>query len=104
MANAWIVGILGLWTIITPFLRFSPPGYAWNDWIVGVIVAIAGFSMARSQGVIPGIFAVWLFVAGFIPGLHVAPGVYWDNILVGILFAVTGFLAVSQTSRERVQP
>ncbi|HET7584588.1 MAG TPA: SPW repeat protein [Gemmatimonadaceae bacterium] len=98
MLSGWITGILGIWMVIVPFLGFEPMGNAWNDWIVGVIVAIAGFSMARArpwQGWIAGIVGVWLFIAGFVPGLREGVGLYWNDILVGITFIVTGFAAAA---------
>ncbi len=100
MGIAGTVALLGLWTILTPFLRFHGAGYAWNDWIVGIVVAILGFSMARTAfGWVAGVVAIWLFVAGFIPGLHAAPGVFWNNILVGIVFAIVGFASVPRGVR-----
>ncbi len=103
---AGVVALLGLWTILTPFLRFHGAGYAWNDWIVGIIVAILGSAGSRDgqgYGWIAGLVAVWLFIAGFIPGLHAAPGVFWNNILVGIVFAIVGFASVPRGVRVRPQ-
>ena len=44
MWQGWTVGILGIWGIIAPFIIKTKTGNMWNDIIVGVIVAIAGFA------------------------------------------------------------
>lgn len=100
MLNAWIVGILGLWTALSAFLGFAPMGFAWSNWIVGVIAAIAALSMVGRkpvQGWLAGLVAVWLFISGFIPGLRMSPGYWWNDLLVGAAFIVLGF---SATARE----
>lgn len=87
---------------MTPFLGFGATGYAWVDWITGIVAAILAFSMTRekpAQGWIGGIVALWLFVAGFIGGLHGGAGVWWNNLLTGAVLAITGFTAVSQPGR-----
>lgn len=97
MWNAWLTGILGIWMVIVPFLGFTTIGNAWNDWVVGVVVAVIGFAMTARrpwQGWIAGIVGVWLFIAGFIPGLRFGAGLWWNDILVGIVFIITGFAAV----------
>ncbi len=99
MWTGWVVGILGIWMIISPFLGFGAMGYAWIDWVVGVICAILGFASVGArpwQGWLTGIVGVWLFIAGFIPGLHQGAGVYWNDILVGIAFVILG-LAMALT-------
>ncbi len=107
MWTGWVIGILGIWMIITPFLGFSPLGNAWDNWIVGVICAILGFASMgarRWQGLLAGIVGVWLFIAGFIPGLRYSPGVYWDDILVGIAFIVFGFAAAAGRQTAATYP
>ncbi len=97
MWTGWVIGILGIWMVISPFLGFSSLGNAWDDWIVGVICAILGFASVGArpwQGWLAGIVGVWLFIAGFIPGLREGAGVYWNDILVGIAFIIFGFAAV----------
>jgi hypothetical protein len=108
MWTGWVIGVLGIWMVITPFLGFAMLGNAWNDWAVGVVCAVLGFAMTGSrawQGWLAGIVGVWLFVAGFIPGLRSYAGLYWNDILVGIAFIIFGFSAVALTSpRETVPP
>lgn len=97
MFNAWIVGLLGIWAIIAAFVPMTATGNAWNDWIVGVVVAIAGFTMSGEhqwQRWTAGVVGVWLFVSGFIPGLRLGAGLVTNNIIVGILLIVAGFAAM----------
>lgn len=104
MVNAWIVGILGIWMVIAPFVRMTPMGQGWNDWMVGVVVAIFAFSMSadrRGEGVTAGIFAVWLFIAGFIPGAREGVALYWNDIIVGIVMLIAGFAATRRAIPAR---
>jgi len=81
MANGWVIGVLGIWMVIVPFLGFAAAANSWIDWIVGVIVAIFSFTLTPAhpgQGWIAGIVAAWLFIAGFIPGLVHGPGTWWN--------------------------
>jgi succinate dehydrogenase hydrophobic anchor subunit len=43
MWQAWILGILGIWIIIEPYIGMSDMGNKWALAITGIIVAILGF-------------------------------------------------------------
>lgn len=106
MANGWIIGILGIWLIITPFLQFSTLANSWIDWIVGVVVAIFAFTMTReqpAQGWSAGLASIWLFIAGFIFGMVSGVGVWWNDILVGLFFMLTGFTALPHGRTQHPQ-
>lgn len=93
MFSGWIIGVLGIWTFIIPFIGATSMGYAWTDWIVGIIAAVLGFSMMRhgpAEGWITGILGVWLFIAGFIPALVRTPGVWWNDLIAGALLVIFG--------------
>ncbi len=76
MWTGWVIGILGIWMVISPFLGFASVGARpWQGWLAGIV-------------------GVWLFIAGFIPGLRFDGGVYWNDILCGIAFVIFGFAAV----------
>lgn len=96
MFSGWVIGAFGIWTFVIPFIGATPMGYAWNDWVVGIVSAVLGFAMTRNrptEGWITGILGVWLFIAGFIPALLSAPGVWWNNLIVGALLMIFGFAA-----------
>lgn len=51
MWQGWINGILGIWLIVASFiLTGTSTGFTfWNELIVGVIVAILGFTSATGK-------------------------------------------------------
>lgn len=100
MWQAWTNGLLGLWLFIAAFLPFSTMGNLWDNLIVGVIVAIAGYTMAKEkswQGWIAGLLGVWLIIAAFIPELLSHTGNMWNAIIVGILLMIAGFNALQSS-------
>ena len=95
----WINGILGLWLIIAPFVRMGSAGYFWANLVVGILVAIFGFSMLRgkpSQGWISGVLGIWMVISAFIPALLQGTGVYWNDIIIGVIIAIVGFSAAAR--------
>ncbi len=106
MWQAWTNAILGLWLIIAAFLSFSPIGNLWDNLLVGVIVAIAGFAMIKEkswQGWLSAIMGIWLIIAAFIPLLQAHTGNLWNDLLSGILVTIAGFGAMdSSTSSHQV--
>jgi hypothetical protein len=42
-------GILGLWLVVSAFLKFSASANLWNYLIVGVLVVIFGFGGAGAK-------------------------------------------------------
>jgi hypothetical protein len=49
--QGWTTGLLGLWLIIAAFIPglVSGSGLIWNNTIVGLIVAVAGFMAVSSE-------------------------------------------------------
>ncbi len=98
MWQAWTNGILGIWLFIAAFLNFGPTGNMWDNLIVGVIVAVAGFTMLKEanwEGWLSGVLGIWLIIAAFIPVLQQNAGNLWNGIIVGILLMVAGFAALA---------
>jgi len=92
--QAWTNGILGIWLFIAAFLNFSTTGNLWDNLIVGVIAAIAGFTMIKEhswQGWTAGILGVWLIISAFTPALQTHTGNMWNDSIVGILLMIAGF-------------
>ena len=101
MWQAWVNGILGIWLVIAAFLNFAPKGNLWDNLIVGVIVAVLGFTMVKAkpwQGWLAGIVGLWLVVAAFIPGLQAHTGNLWNDLICGILVIIAGFGALGKSS------
>ncbi len=100
MWQAWTNSILGIWLFIAAFLSFSPTGNLWDNLIVGVVVAIAGFAMINKkswQGWLSGILGVWLIIAAFIPGLQMHLANAWNDAIVGLLLLIAGGMAMQDT-------
>lgn len=98
MWNAWIVGLVGVWMFIAPFVSLSTRATTWNDWIFGVVAALVGFSMSADnvwQRPLAGLVGVWLFISGFIAALHVGGGLQSNDIVVGILLVIACFGAMT---------
>ncbi len=109
MWQAWTNGVLGIWLIIAAFLPMPATGNMWNNLIVGIIVAVAGFGMISKkswQGWLAGIMGLWLIVAAFIPALQMHSGNLWNDLISGILIATAGFAALSsgETHHTTHQP
>ncbi|MFA7243674.1 MAG: hypothetical protein WC080_00015 [Patescibacteria group bacterium] len=49
MWQAWVIGILGIWVIIEPYLNMSSAANKWVLVITGLIIAILGFWGAGSN-------------------------------------------------------
>jgi hypothetical protein len=43
MWQQWVNGILGIWTIVVPFLGFTGNTLTWTLVVTGLVVAILGF-------------------------------------------------------------
>jgi len=105
MWQAWTNAILGMWLVVAAFLSFSATGNLWDNLIVGVIAAIAGFAMIKEkswQGWLAGIMGIWLIIAAFIPVLQISTGYLWNDLLSGVLLIIAGFGAMENTSSHQV--
>lgn len=89
-----IIGILGLWLILAPFLALGHMGNFWNDLVVGLLVAIPAFAMIGRKpalGWTAGLLGLWMIIAAFIPAVHLGSGLYWNNIVIGLIIALISF-------------
>ena len=95
--NSWIIGILGLWIIVSSFIGASTQFIIWSNVISGLIIAIAGFAMVKQKpefGWLAGIFGIWLLITPFIPALLTGKGLMWNGIIVGLIAAIDGFTSM----------
>lgn len=98
--NSWIIGIVGIWIIISSFLSANAQFILWSNLISGVIIALAGFTMIKEQpsfGWIAGILGIWMIISAFIPSLLTGTGLLWNGIIAGLIFAIDGFSALAST-------
>jgi len=99
MWQAWTNVILGVWLVIAAFIPMSTTANLWDNLIVGIIVAVAGFAMAKVkawQGWLAGIIGIWLVIAAFIPALLTHTGNMWNALIAGILLLVAGYGALKK--------
>src|SRR5579872_6366562 len=96
-AKGAILGVLGLWLIAAGLIDFGVRANIWNDWIVGVIVGVVGFSLAYrapGAGIVSGILGFWMIASGFINGVQTGSGARWDDIVIGAIIAIAGYSIV----------
>ena len=87
----WLTGLLGIWTIVIPFLRMGHSGDFWANLLTGALLAIFGFVMVREtpgRGWITGLIGVWLFASAFLAPITMGTGLFWNNIILGFIVAV----------------
>jgi hypothetical protein len=106
-ANSWIIGIVGLWIVLSALIGFTPLFIIWSNIIAGAIIAIAGFTFIKDKpefGWVAGILGIWIFISAFIPVLHTAPGLLWNGILAGAVSAIDGFISLGGKRSGQQQP
>ena len=97
--NSWIIGILGVWVVISALFILSPQVILWSNIICGIAIAFAGFSFIddkKEYGWIAGIFGVWIFISAFIPDLLTGPGLSLNGIISGVIVAIDGFFSLGE--------
>ncbi len=101
--KSWIIGIVGLWILISAFLNVGHEFILWSNLIAGVLVSGFGFALVSekpSLGWTAGILGLWLIAAAFIPGLHEGVGLLWNGIIAGLIIAYDGFYALSKSPKQ----
>lgn len=92
-------GILGVYLFIVAFIGYGETGNMWNSLIVGIVTAIAGFSMSKEkpwEGWVSGIVGIWLIIAAFIPSIVGTTTNTLSWILCGLLLTISGFASLGQ--------
>lgn len=102
MWQSWVNGVLGLWTIMASF-AVTGSSYATrvNSIIVGIIVAVLGFSAARAtkwKGTVNGILGIWLVIAGIAFSANQRFS-FWNYLITGILITAIAFSSVGRPER-----
>lgn len=95
--TSWIIGILGLWIIVSALLVFTPQVILWSNLVSGIVIAFAGFSFIEEKkeyGWIAGVVGLWIFISAFIPDLLAGPGLSLNGIVAGAVVAIDGFFSL----------
>lgn len=105
MWQAWSIGILGLWFVVSAFFGFNPTTNLWNDLIIGLVVLLAAGTVLKKnpwQAWLALIFGVWMIIAAFIPSLIEGTGYLYNNLISGIIIAVAGFAMFGSSSHKKL--
>lgn len=100
MVYGWVIGILGAWLLVEPFLVLAPTANAIVDWAAGGLALLAAFGLLRRaagaswQGWVVVVAGAWLVAAPFMPALVDRPWSFWNTLLSGIVLCIAGFGAV----------
>jgi hypothetical protein len=103
-ARGTIIGLLGVWLIISAIWRFVPVLEIWSDLVTGIVAGILGFSLVQlypGNGWVAGIAGLWMIASAFIPGLHGGNGILINNIITGLVLLVAGFTTRSRSGKVR---
>lgn len=101
----WLTLILAVWLFISPWvLPVTAMGnWAWNFWIVGVIVAIMSIAALSQKGQwedwVNLVLGAWLFVSPWIFGYIGTANIAWNSFIVGALVFLIGIWGVVTARR-----
>ncbi|MFA3781605.1 hypothetical protein ABRY23_00910 [Melioribacteraceae bacterium 4301-Me] len=95
MIQKKIIGILGVWVIVSTILLRSTEANTLNIIVIGVISAISGMTLTLKKSFeswVGAILGLWLIISAFIPSLERVPCKYCNAFAIGITFVVIGFI------------
>jgi uncharacterized membrane protein HdeD (DUF308 family) len=93
----FLIGCLGLWMVLAPYIGLTPTDHAWNNWIVGVVIVAASLVevQKRQSGAtaVVLILGIWLVLSGFVPTLHQGTIRDANDLIVGVMMLSCGAAA-----------
>lgn len=98
--QGWTIAALGLWLITAAFLKFDSTANLWNNLLVGLIVAIIGYTILKQKKWSSWtcmIMGGWMILAAFIPSLTIDEGYVWNDAISGTIIAIGGFTALAKS-------
>lgn len=96
-----LIGVLGIWLLITSLFTNSLTFMIWSNTVVGFIAAIAGFRMLELQkwggifGLIVGIWLIHSFY--FLESSMSTTTLVLNNIITGLILVADGYLTQGST-------
>lgn len=100
--QAWTIAILGLWLITAAFLKFGSTANLWNNLLVGIVVAIIGYTIIKQkkwQSWTCMLMGIWMIIAAFIPSLKIDQGYLWNDVISGTIIAIGGFGVLGKSEK-----
>jgi uncharacterized membrane protein YfcA len=95
MLQKKIMGMLGVWLLVSVIVLQSTKSDITNLIIVGVITTISGLTLTLKKYIeswIGAILGLWLIISAFIPSIQNVPCKYYNVIIIGIIFILIGFV------------
>ena len=89
MVQKKIIGLLGIWLIISTFIFQATDENLLNFLFVGILSAISGLTLTVKKtvkGWISGSLGLWLIISVFIPFFSKIPWRYINSSIIGVLF------------------
>jgi hypothetical protein len=94
--------LLGIWTFVSPWIYGAAGnGNAWNNWIVGALVAIFAATRLSSARGAQGlgwanmILGAWIFASPWIFGYTANSGRFINSLCVGVVIFVLSIYGAS---------
>ncbi len=96
-----MLGLLGIWLLLSTILfHFHEAGII-NFIVVGIISAVAGFTLSAKktfEGWVGAVLGIWLIFSAFIPSIGTIPSNYYNAFITGLLFILIGFVTLENKS------
>lgn len=96
--QGWILGVIGLWIVLTGFIGLGRNAIFWSNLLSGLIIMRVAMDLSRGK-IIAGWFAlffgIWMVLTAFIPGFQAAHRLFWNALVAGGLTAITGFASLT---------
>ncbi len=95
MVQKKIIGLLGIWLLISAFIFQAADKNLLNFLFVGILSTISGLTLTMKNAVkgwISGSLGLWLIISAFIPFIAKIPWRYINSSIIGVLFILMGFI------------
>ena len=95
MVQKKIIGLLGIWLIISIFIFQAANENLLNLLFSGILSAISGLTLTVKKtvkGWISGSLGLWLIISAFTPFITKIPWRYINSSIIGVLFILIGFV------------
>jgi len=97
----WLNLILGAWLFISPWVLGLVSPASWNNWIVGIVVAILALWAAGQRGRWQEwcnlVLGAWTFITPWVYGFAAGSGAAWNGWIVGVLVFIVSAFGVGLT-------
>jgi len=96
--HGYIIGIFGLWVVISGIIGFGTGFMFWSNLISGAVIGTTGYFLAEGKinaGMFVLFFGFWIFFTSAVPGFESGSLQMWNNIILGGLSTIFGFASLT---------